>query len=381
LGKARKDVLAGLSVAGLLVPEAVAYSTIAGLEPPHAIFAALAGLVVYALLGRSSYAITTPTSSSPPFWRQRSRRFRSRVPPSGKPSPALRRSSGRIAASGACRTPTARRRPTSSLRFFLFRPWTKPFQWQWTMLSRQPGDRSKDEANMRRALITGGARGIGYGVATAMLDAGYDVTVTGLAASEVAAVPGRSHLSARQLDVTDDTAVADLVGAFDRLDALVNCAGMIMRGAEFEIETFRKVVDVNLTGTMRMCLATRPKFAAAGGGAIVNTASMLSFFGGPMVPAYSASKGGVVQLTKSLAVAWAEENIRVNAIAPGWIATELTKGLVEDDARSAGILARTPMRRWGAPDDIGEAVAFLCSEGARFITGAVVPIDGGYAAV
>ncbi|MDQ0392221.1 SDR family NAD(P)-dependent oxidoreductase [Labrys monachus] len=233
---------------------------------------------------------------------------------------------------------------------------------------------------MRRALITGGARGIGYGVASAMLQAGYDVTVTGLTAAEAAAVPAHPHLSARQLDVTDDGAVADLVGSLDRLDALVNCAGMIMRDAEYEIETFRKVVDVNLTGTMRMCLAARPKLAAAGGGAIVNTASMLSFFGGPLVPAYSASKGGVVQLTKSLAVAWADDGIRVNAIAPGWIATELTKGLVEDEARSAGILARTPLKRWGEPADIGETVVFLCSEGARFITGTVLPIDGGYAA-
>jgi NAD(P)-dependent dehydrogenase (short-subunit alcohol dehydrogenase family) len=234
---------------------------------------------------------------------------------------------------------------------------------------------------MRRAVITGGARGIGYGVATAMIEAGYEVTVTGLTASELVTVPEHPHLSARQLDVTDDGAVAALLEGFDRLDVLVNCAGMIMRGAEYEIETFRKVVDVNLTGTMRMCLAARPKLAAAGGGAIVNTASMLSFFGGPLVPAYSASKGGVVQLTKSLAVAWAGEGIRVNAIAPGWIATELTKGLVEDEVRSAGILARTPMKRWGTPDDIGEAVVFLCSEAARFITGTVLPIDGGYAAV
>jgi len=213
-----------------------------------------------------------------------------------------------------------------------------------------------------------------------MLEAGYDVTVTGLSPAEIAAVPERPHLSARQLDVTDDAAVADLLGRFERLDTLVNCAGMIMRGAEYDIETFRKVVDVNLTGTMRMCLAARPKLAAAGGGAIVNTASMLSFFGGPLVPAYSASKGGVVQLTKSLAAAWAGENIRVNAISPGWIATELTKNLVEDEARSAAILARTPMKRWGRPDDIGETVVFLCSEAARFVTGAVLPIDGGYAA-
>jgi NAD(P)-dependent dehydrogenase (short-subunit alcohol dehydrogenase family) len=234
---------------------------------------------------------------------------------------------------------------------------------------------------MRRAIITGGARGIGFGVASAMLDAGYHVTVTGLTTEEVAAVPAREDLRAVQLDVTDASGVAALLDRFDRLDALVNCAGMILRGAEYDIAAFQKVVDVNLTGTMRMCVAARPGLAAAGSAAIVNTASMLSFFGGPQVPAYAASKGAIVQLTKSLAVAWAADGIRVNAIAPGWIATDLTRGLVDDEARSSAILARTPMRRWGEPADIGESVVFLCSDGARFITGTVLPIDGGYAAV
>jgi NAD(P)-dependent dehydrogenase (short-subunit alcohol dehydrogenase family) len=140
------------------------------------------------------------------------------------------------------------------------------------------------------------------------------------------------------------------------------------------------VIDVNLTGTMRMCIAARAKLAAARG-AIVNTASMLSYFGGPAVPAYTASKGGVAQLTKALAVAWAAEGIRVNAIAPGWISTEMTRGLVEDEGRSAAIVDRTPMQRWGEPNDLGGAVVFLCSAAARFITGAILPVDGGYAAV
>lgn len=166
---------------------------------------------------------------------------------------------------------------------------------------------------------------------------------------------------------------------FERLDALVNCAGTILRGgAEYEIANFQRVIDVNLTGTMRMCVAARPLLAASKG-AVVNTASMLSFFGGPMVPAYSASKGGIAQLTKALAGAWAPD-VRVNAIAPGWIETELTRGLVEDEVRSAGILARTPAGRWGRPDDIGGAVVFLCSDAARFITGTILPIDGGYLA-
>jgi NAD(P)-dependent dehydrogenase (short-subunit alcohol dehydrogenase family) len=231
----------------------------------------------------------------------------------------------------------------------------------------------------QRALITGGARGIGFGIATAMLDADYEVTVTGLSAEEVAAVPAREHLSASRLDVTQVDSIAALLAQFNELDVLVNCAGIIHRdGAEYEIEAFQKVIDVNLTGTMRMCMACRPKLAAVHG-TIVNTASMLSFFGGPLVPAYSASKGGIMQLTKSLAVAWAAEGIRVNAIAPGWIDTELTRGLVSDEARSAQILARTPQKRWGDPADIGGVVVFLCSDAARFITGAILPVDGGYA--
>jgi NAD(P)-dependent dehydrogenase (short-subunit alcohol dehydrogenase family) len=232
-----------------------------------------------------------------------------------------------------------------------------------------------------KALITGGTTGIGFGIATAMLDAGYEVTVTGLTDEQVNAVPRRQGLSAVKLDVTSAQSVAAVVAPFDRLSALINCAGIIFRNyAEYDLDIFQKVIDVNLTGTMRMCVAARPKLAVAGG-AIVNAASMLSFFGGPAIPAYTASKGGVAQLTKALAVAWAAEGIRVNAIAPGWIATELTRGLVEDEDRSAAIVNRTPMQRWGDPGDLGGAAVFLCSPAARFITGVILPVDGGYAAV
>ncbi len=232
---------------------------------------------------------------------------------------------------------------------------------------------------MKQALITGGARGIGFGIAEAMLAAGYQVTVTGLTEAEVAAVPARDHLRAVKLDVTDDADVARCVAGLTRLDALVNCAGIILRdGQEFTVQGFQKVIDVNLTGTMRMCVAAKPLLEKQGG-AIVNTASVWSFFGGGLVPAYTASKGGVAQLTKALAVAWAP-TIRVNAIAPGWVETELTKGAREDAARSQAIVARTPFGRWGKPDDIGGAVVFLCSQGAGFITGTVLPVDGGYTA-
>jgi NAD(P)-dependent dehydrogenase (short-subunit alcohol dehydrogenase family) len=232
-----------------------------------------------------------------------------------------------------------------------------------------------------KALITGGTTGIGLGIAIAMVEAGYHVTVTGVTDEQVAAVATGPPLAAVKLDVTSAASVAAVLAPFDDLAALINCAGVLFRNyAEYDIETFQKVIDVNLTGTMRMCVAARAKLAAAQG-AIVNTASMLSYFGGPAVPAYTASKGGVAQLTKALAGAWAAEGIRVNAIAPGWIATELTRGLVEDEARSAAILGRTPMQRWGQPGDVGGAAVFLCSEAARFITGAILPVDGGYAAV
>jgi NAD(P)-dependent dehydrogenase (short-subunit alcohol dehydrogenase family) len=234
---------------------------------------------------------------------------------------------------------------------------------------------------VRHVLVTGGTSGIGAGIARALAAAGYSVTACGLTEAECAAFPAIDGIMTRQLDVTSDASVAGAVGALQGLDLLVNCAGVIQRGgAEFEIEGFRRTLEVNLTGTMRMCLAVKPLLVKSGG-CIVNTASMLTFQGSPFVPGYSASKGGVGQLTRSLAAAWAGEGIRVNAIAPGWIETELTRPLVEDAARSAPILARTPMGRWGKPDDIGGVVVFLASEAARFVTGAILPVDGGYLAV
>ena len=233
----------------------------------------------------------------------------------------------------------------------------------------------------REALITGGARGIGFAIANAMLESGYSVTVTGLTDDEVDNVPSRPDLKALQLDVTDDDEVADVVAPLERIDALVNCAGMIVRGgAEFAIGTFKRVLDVNLVGTMRMCTAAKPKLAERQG-AIVNIASIMAFIGSPLVPAYSASKGGVVQLTKALAGAWATEGVRVNAVAPGFVVTDLSRPLVDDNVKSASIMARTPQKRWGEPDEIGGAVAFLCSDAARFITGSVITVDGGYTAV
>ena len=234
---------------------------------------------------------------------------------------------------------------------------------------------------MKQALITGGTRGIGEGIARALIANGYRVLACGLTEAECAAFAPDPAALTRVLDVTDDVSAAAAVAACERLDLLVNCAGIIQRaGREFTMEGFQKTMDVNLSGTMRMCLAAKEKLAASGG-SIVNTASMLTFQGSPFTPGYAASKGAVGQLTKSLAAAWAPEGIRVNAIAPGYIETDLTRPLVEDAARSAGILARTPMGRWGTPADLGGVVVFLASDAARFVTGAILPVDGGYLAI
>ena len=232
------------------------------------------------------------------------------------------------------------------------------------------------------ALVSGGTSGIGAAIGNALAELGASVTVTGATAAEAEEARARTSFWVERsvaLDVRDAAAIAAYFAPLLRLDILINCAGIIRRGEEHDPEVFTQVIAVNLTGTQRMCAAARPLLAKSKG-CIVNTASVLSFFGGALAPGYSASKGGVAQLTKSLALAYAPEGIRVNAVAPGWIATPLTQALRDDPARNAAVVARTPLGRWGEPDDVTGAALFLCSPAAAFVTGAILAIDGGYMA-
>ena len=228
----------------------------------------------------------------------------------------------------------------------------------------------------KTALVTGGTSGLGQTIASGLAQAGYDVTAAGLTPLP----QGADGVSYRALDVTDAAAVTALVDTLPALDVVINAAGVIRRGEELEPEVFAQVVDINLNGTMRVCAAARDKLAVSKG-CIINIASMLSYFGGGLVPGYAASKGGIAQLTKSLAIAYAPDGIRVNALAPGWIATPLTQNLRADPDRNAAILSRTPMARWGTPEDLVGPALFLASDQAGFVTGTILNVDGGYAVV
>jgi NAD(P)-dependent dehydrogenase (short-subunit alcohol dehydrogenase family) len=234
-----------------------------------------------------------------------------------------------------------------------------------------------------RVLVTGATRGIGLGVATAFAHAGADVVVTGTRPTAADYDDDLSAFVYRQVTMTDDPGVDELARSLDRLDVLVNNAGANLPGGrdEWEPDVFRESVGINLLGAFRLAVGCRPRLAAsslAGGGSVVNVASMASYFAVPMVPGYAAAKAGIVQLTKNLAVTWAAEGIRVNAVAPGLIESDMTAAMKEIDELARPHLDRTPMGRWGTPGDLAPAVLFLASDAARFVTGQTLPVDGGY---
>ncbi|MGI9367137.1 MAG: SDR family NAD(P)-dependent oxidoreductase [Rhizobiaceae bacterium] len=225
-------------------------------------------------------------------------------------------------------------------------------------------------------LVIGASRGgIGAAIAAAFQNAGASVTITGI--EDQPAEADRDHYNYRKIDVTSDSDIAGLVDKFERLDVLVNCAAITSRGEEMSPEFFAKVVDINLAGTFKVCLAFLDQLKASRG-SIINISSMYAGFGSPQNPAYGASKAAVTQLTKSLAIAWAEHGIRVNAIAPGFIVTEQSAKSRTNPVHVESVNSRTPMKRWGEPADIAGPALFLASPAAGFMTGTCLNVDGGY---
>jgi 2-dehydro-3-deoxy-D-gluconate 5-dehydrogenase len=240
------------------------------------------------------------------------------------------------------------------------------------------------------AIVTGGNGGIGLGMAKGLAAAGARVVIAARNAQKSStAVRELEALGpdpfAITVDVTDEQSVdmlaKETIERCGRLDILVNNAGANIRkpAQELSLGEWRQVLDTNLTSTFLCARAAYPHLKAAGRGKIINLGSMLSIFGASFAPAYGASKGGVVQLTKSLAAAWAGDNIQVNAVLPGWIDTELTRGARQQIAGlHERVLERTPARRWGKIDDLAGIAVFLASAASDFITGTSIPVDGGY---
>jgi NAD(P)-dependent dehydrogenase (short-subunit alcohol dehydrogenase family) len=225
------------------------------------------------------------------------------------------------------------------------------------------------------ALITGGGTGLGLATGVELRSRGFHVIAFGLDVE-----PGleESGIDFHRVDITDEAMMSSSVASVTRLDVLVNAAGAILQGGgEFTMDGFRKVVDINLHGTYVACELLRHALAAARGN-IINFASMWGIFGSARNPGYSASKGAVASLTRSLAVAYAPQGIRVNAIAPGWIETRMSQAAFSDADRSAAIKKRLPLGYWGKPSDVAKVAAFLASADARYVTGVTLPVDGGY---
>jgi 2-deoxy-D-gluconate 3-dehydrogenase len=240
------------------------------------------------------------------------------------------------------------------------------------------------------AVVTGGNGGIGLGMARGLAAAGASVAVAARdRAKSASAMKSLEALGAQacvvEVDVSREASVAAMVQAvadrFGRLDILVNNAGINIRKSPetYTLDEWRRILDTNLTSAFMCSKAVYPHMRKAGGGKIINVGSMLSIFGASFAAAYGASKGGIVQLTRGLASAWAKDGIQVNAVLPGWIDTDLTLQARKDvPGLHDRVLARTPAGRWGVPDDLSGVAVFLASPASDFVTGAAIPVDGGY---
>ncbi len=241
----------------------------------------------------------------------------------------------------------------------------------------------------RTALVTGGGRGLGAGITRAMLDAGADVIVYGRSALpadlvEYAAERGRA-LDLYSVDLGDGDAIAEVsaqVLAERHVDILVNNAGTQERhpAVDFPLEAFDRVMDVNLRSVFQLCQIFARPMLERGDGKVINLASLLSFQGGLTVPAYAASKGAVAQLTKALCNEWSGKGVNVNAVAPGYMATDMNTALLADPVRLEQLSVRIPAGRWGQPEDIGNVVVFLASAASTYVHGQVLAVDGGWLA-
>ena len=243
-------------------------------------------------------------------------------------------------------------------------------------------DFRSDSFAHQTVLITGGLSGMGSALANRFTALGASVITAGLSPGGGAALVDdrvQAPLRVVQCDVTSAQDVSQLFAGLSRLHVLINCAGVISREREYDVGTFEHVLGVNLVGAFRCCTAASDLLQASSG-CIVNVASLFSMAGSPHAPAYGASKAAIAQLTKSLALALAPRSVRVNAVAPGWVRTTFTAPVQDNAETSRKIIERTPLGRWGEVDDICGPVTFLCSRDARFVTGAVLAVDGGYSA-
>ena len=235
-----------------------------------------------------------------------------------------------------------------------------------------------------RVLVTGGSNGIGLGIAQGFAEAGADVLITGTRASAGDYDHDLSAFSYRGADMRDPESLDALVDSLDGLDVLVNNAGAnLVARDEWKPEVFEEAVRINLFGAFQLAVGCKDRLAKSrleGGGSVLNIASMSAFVAVPLVPGYGAAKAAIVQMTKNLGVAWAKDNVRVNAVAPGLIESNMTRVMKGVPALEQPEMDRTPMGRWGTPEDIAPAYLFLASSSARFITGQTLCVDGGYSA-